>query len=341
MMAMRIDSHISLKPYNTFGIDVTASAFAEVNNVEELKGFIHKGILKDQKHLILGGGSNVLFAGDYDGLVLLNKIRGIEEEMLDDGRIRIKAGAGMDWDDLVHYCIEKGYGGIENLVAIPGTVGAGPIQNIGAYGVELKDVFHSLEAIEMETAELMTFFKSDCAFGYRDSIFKRALKGRVFITSVSLDLKPGHEPDVSYGAVQDEINRIGGSLKSIADVAKAIENIRGSKLPDPQLTGNAGSFFKNPVIEENKYLDIHNRYPEMPSYKGEQGQVKIPAGWMIEQCGWKGKSLGNTAVHDKQALVLVNKGNASGQEVIELAEKIKKSVLNEFGIELEFEVNVI
>ncbi|MEE4257975.1 MAG: UDP-N-acetylmuramate dehydrogenase [Bacteroidales bacterium] len=338
---MRIESNISLKTYNTFGIDVLASEFIEVNDVSELNELVQNDAVQNKRLLILGGGSNILFTKDFDGLVIRNGISGIQETRLNDKQVRVTAGAGVVWDDLVHYCIEKGYAGIENLIAIPGCVGAGPIQNIGAYGVELKDTFYSLEAIDLKSAEKKTFYKKDCEFGYRDSVFKRHLKGQYFITSVSLDLHLEHKPDVSYGAIREELQKKGVQEIGINDVAEAVATIRGQKLPDPEVAGNAGSFFKNPVVEEKKYLDIRNCYPEIPSYKGKKGLVKIPAGWLIEQCGWKGKVHGNAAVHDKQALVLVNRGNATGQEVTELAEMVRQSVLDEFGITLEFEVNII
>ena len=338
---MRIESNISLKTYNTFGIDVFASEFVEVNDGSELQELVQNDAVQDKRLLVLGGGSNILFTQDFDGLVIRNRIGGILEVKLNETQVRVTSGAGVVWDDLVHYCIEKGYGGIENLIAIPGCVGAGPIQNIGAYGVELKDTFHCLEAVDLKSAEKTTFYKEDCEFGYRDSVFKRHLKGQYFITSVSLDLHLEHKPVVSYGAIREELQKKGVQEIGIKDVAEAVAEIRDRKLPDPEVTGNAGSFFKNPVVEEKKYLDIRNRYPDMPSYKGKKGLVKIPAGWMIEQCGWKGKSLGNAGVHDKQALVLVNRGNATGQEVTELAEMVRQSVLDEFGITLEFEVNII
>lgn len=338
---MRIESDISLKPYNTFGVDALASEFIEVDEASDLQQLIQSDAFKDKKLLVLGGGSNILFTENFDGLVIRNGIGGIHEVKLNDEQVRVTAGAGVVWDDLVHYCIEKGYSGIENLIAIPGCVGAGPIQNIGAYGVELKDTFYCLQAIDLETAEAKTFYREDCEFGYRDSVFKKHLKGQYIITSVSLDLYLDHRPDISYGAIREELQKKGVEEIGIKDVAEAVATIRSRKLPDPEVTGNAGSFFKNPVVNEKIYREILNRYPDMPSYKGDKGMVKIPAGWMIEQCGWKGKTHGDAAVHDKQALVLVNRGNATGQEVIELAQEIRQSVLDEFGIELEFEVNVI
>ncbi len=337
---MKILKNISLKAYNTFNIDVKASGYAEANSVAELIDFVKEGHLRDNNVLILGGGSNILFSGDFDGLVIRNRIEGIEVKEQGTDMVLVKAGAGVVWDDLVHYCIDRGYGGIENLVLIPGSVGASPIQNIGAYGVELKDVFHSLEALDVNTGEVRSFGTEECAFAYRDSIFKKGLKGKYIILSVSLLLSRDHDPDVSYGAILDELKAMGVDRPGIREVGEAVTAIRRRKLPDPEEVGNAGSFFKNPVITEKKYHEIRNRYPDMPSYKGEPGLVKVPAGWMIEQCAWKGQTLGNAAVHDRQALVLVNKGNATGKEVLRLARRIKASVFDEFGIDLEMEVNV-
>ncbi len=337
---MKILKNISLKAYNTFNIDVKASGYAEANSVAELIDFVKEGHLRDNNVLILGGGSNILFSGDFDGLVIRNRIEGIEVKEQGTDMVLVKAGAGVVWDDLVHYCIDRGYGGIENLVLIPGSVGASPIQNIGAYGVELKDVFHSLEALDVNTGEVRSFGKEECAFAYRDSIFKKGLKGKYIILSVSLLLSRDHDPDVSYGAILDELKAMGVDRPGIREVGEAVTAIRRRKLPDPEEVGNAGSFFKNPVITEKKYHEIRNRYPDMPSYKGEPGLVKVPAGWMIEQCAWKGQTLGNAAVHDRQALVLVTKGNATGKEVLRLARRIKASVFDEFGIDLEMEVNV-
>ncbi len=339
---MKILKNISLKSYNTFGLYISASEYTEVTDVDSLVNFIRAGRLEGKKYLILGGGSNVLFTGDYDGLVIRNMVVGIRMKECDDSNVLVTAGAGVVWDDLVHYCIKHDLGGIENLISIPGSVGAGPIQNIGAYGVELKDTFHSLDAIEIATGELRTFYKEECEFGYRDSIFKREQKGKFIIVSVSLLLKSKSKPDISYGAISEELIKMGiQDRPAIGDVGKAISSIRQRKLPDPENIGNAGSFFKNPLIEEKMYFEIRKRYPDMPSYKGEPGMVKVPAGWMIEQCGWKGKRHGSAGVHDKQALVLINTGNASGKEVLELAGQIMDSVNDRFGISLEMEVNVI
>jgi len=338
---MEILKNISLKPYNTFAIDVKAAGFVELHDVNELLQLQQEGHFQANSFLIQGGGSNILFTDDFDGLVIRNRIGGIEAQEQDHGKVLLKAGAGIVWDELVHHCIEKGYGGIENLVLIPGSVGASPLQNIGAYGVELKDTFYSLDALDINTGEVRTFSKDDCAFGYRDSVFKKELKGKYIILSVSLLLSSTHVPDVSYGAIRDELESMGIVNPGIREVGEAVATIRQKKLPDPEEIGNAGSFFKNPVIDEQIFEEIRNRYPDMPSYKGETGMVKVPAGWMVEKCGWKGQTLGNAGVHDRQALVLVNRGDATGKEVLHLARRIKASVFDEFGIDLEMEVNII
>jgi len=339
---MTIQENISLKSFNTFGLDIIARKFVEVNNIDDVTEVITSGILKQEPYLVLGGGSNLLFSRDFDGLVIKNSIGGIEPEEIDDGSCIITAGAGVEWDELVWYCIDRDLGGIENLSLIPGCVGAGPIQNIGAYGVELKDRFYSLDAIDLASGELRSFSKEECEFGYRDSIFKRKLKGKVIIVSVRLQLRKGIDPDTSYGAIKEELKRMKvAEDPGIRDVGMAVSSIRERKLPDPDVTGNAGSFFKNPVIAEEKFNEICNRYPNMPSYRGEPGLVKVPAGWLIEQCGWKGRRIGNAGVHSMQALVLVNHGGATGEEILALAQKLEGSVYDEFGIKLEMEVNLV
>jgi UDP-N-acetylmuramate dehydrogenase len=339
---MRIEKNISLQVYNTFGMDVKAASYAEARSAEELQSFIGEDGLANKDYLILGGGSNILFTQDFPGLVIRNCIEGIAVEERGVDEVLITAGAGVVWDELVQFCVNEGYGGIENLVMIPGSVGASPIQNIGAYGVELKDVFHSLRAIEISSGKIKIFEKKECEFGYRDSIFKGEAKGKYIVVSVSFVLKKNHIPDTSYGAIREELETMGlGEEVGIKEVARAVSNIRSSKLPDPEETGNAGSFFKNPVIPEEKFENIRNRYPEIPSYKEKEGFVKVPAGWLIEQCGWKGKAHGNAAVHEKQALVLINKGGAEGKEIRRLARLVKASVFDEFGIDLEYEVNII
>lgn len=341
VISMKIEQNISLRPYNSFGIDARANEYTEFSSAEELRHLIEAGRLSDKGHLILGGGSNILFTGDYEGLVIRNCVMGIELEDKGNRKVLVTAGAGIVWDELVHFCIGKGLGGIENLVLIPGSVGAGPIQNIGAYGAELADTFHSLDAVELATGKLRTFTRDECGFGYRNSIFKQHARGAFAIVRVRLLLSTDHEPDTSYGSVREELLQAGVKDPGIREVAEAIKSIRRSKLPDPEVIGNAGSFFKNPVISRRQFADLQMHFPDIPFYPAGDELVKVPAGWMIEQCGWKGRSVGNAAVHDRQALVLVNTGNANGMEVLELAKSIHRSVSEDFGIELETEVNII
>jgi UDP-N-acetylmuramate dehydrogenase len=338
---MEIRKNISLKPYNTFGLEVKAARFARITSVGELQQLIRSGEPERGRSMVLGGGSNVLFTADYDGLVVMNAVAGIEVK--ESGyTVTVTAGSGVVWDELVHFCVERGYGGIENLSLIPGSTGAGPIQNIGAYGVELKDVFRTLLAVDLETGSLEEFDASSCHFGYRDSIFKNELKGRYVIVSVSLSLSKQHMPDTSYGAINEELHRMGLTGKpGIADVRRAVIAIRRSKLPDPETIGNAGSFFKNPVIPRALLGQIQAENPDVPFYVADTDLVKVPAAWLIDRCGWKGKTHGNAAVHDRQPLVLVNRGGANGKEILELAELVRASVMERFGIMLEMEVNVL
>ena len=336
---------IQLASYTTFGIPAKAKLFAEIYNLDELFSiWKSREYNSTNNKLILGGGSNMLFTKDFDGLVLHNKITGISFEDESEQSVIVKSGAGENWHELVLKCVENNLGGFENLSLIPGTVGASPVQNIGAYGVELKDSFVSLEAFDFETGQIVHFNNEECEFGYRDSIFKNEAKGRYFISSVNFRLKkPGfHKLNMSYGAVGHTLQEMEVSLPTIKDISDAIVSIRSSKLPDPKVIGNAGSFFKNPEVEESFCQLLLNEYPLMPTYSTHnEGFRKIAAGWLIEQCGWKGKSLGNAAVHKNQALVLTNPGNASGQEVKNLAEEIQKSVFQKFGVKLETEVNII
>jgi UDP-N-acetylmuramate dehydrogenase len=339
---MTVRENISLKAFNTFGIDVTARTFAAVNDLDDIKDLIGGSAFSGGRFLILGGGSNVLFNRDFDGLIVKNDIGGISHEASGPDEVIVTAGAGMEWNALVWHCIDNGWGGIENLTLIPGSVGAGPIQNIGAYGVELKDTFYSLDAIDLHTSEMKTFTRDECQFGYRDSIFKRELKGKFMIVSVSLSLNKNAVPDISYGAIRTELELMGVKDEpDIRAVGKAVSSIRRKKLPDPEEKGNAGSFFKNPVVTLDTLDELKNIYPSIPSYVLNDEQAKVPAGWLIEQCGWKGRSMGNAGVHEQQALVLVNHGGATGQEILALANAIKTSVNEKFGINLEKEVNVI
>lgn len=338
---MLLKESFSLKSYNTFGIDVVAKYFSQFSTISELSSLLNNKIVQKENKLILGGGSNILFTDDFNGVVLLNKIKGIEIVREDQNFAYVKAGAGEIWHDLVLYCIEKDLGGIENLSLIPGTVGAAPIQNIGAYGVELQDAFDCLEAFCIETQQIETFCAPDCCFGYRNSIFKNQLKGKYVITSLTLKLSKNHHFKTSYGAISTTIAELGYHSLSLKSISEAVIAIRKSKLPDPLELGNAGSFFKNPEITREHFERLKTTFPDIPSFPGSNDLIKIPAGWLNEHCGWKGKVVGKTGIHKLQALVLVNYGGAKGTEIKQLSEDIKKSVFDKFGIKLETEVNII
>lgn len=331
----------NLLPYNTFGISALASQFVEVNSVSQLHNLILEKKLSEIPFLILGGGSNVLFTKDYAGLVLKNNLKGIKVTKEDENHIWVKAAGGEIWHDLVIHCVNKNWGGIENLSLIAGTVGAAPMQNIGAYGIEIKDTFEELDAINIQTCELEKFNNVQCKFGYRESIFKHEAKGKYFITSVTFKLNKKPVLNTSYGDIEALLKEWNIDKPTIADVSKAVIAIRKSKLPDPALLGNAGSFFKNPVIEYSEFEKLQNNYPTLKSFHAPNGKVKIPAAWLIEQAGWKGNRLGNIGVHEKQALVLVNYGGGTGKELIDLAHKIIDSVKEKFGVVLAPEVNII
>ena len=333
--AMIIQENKSLKSFNTFGIDATARYFAEVHTIEALQTLLRQ----HQSPLILGGGSNILFTKNNDNLVIRNCIVGIEKIDETDDHVFLKIGAGENWHQLVLYCIQHNYAGIENLSLIPGTVGASPIQNIGAYGVELKDSLETVEARFIASpTEKHLFSNKDCEFGYRDSIFKNTLKNKVVITHVTLKLAKKPTFHLDYGAIRDRIKNKPLSIKTISD---AIIAIRQEKLPDPKVIGNAGSFFKNPVVPATLFSSLQKDYPTMPHFPEEGGDVKIPAGWLIEQCGFKGKRFGDVGVHEHQALVLVNYGNASGLAIKNLSEEIQRVVFEKFKIILKSEVNII
>jgi len=341
MITDMIRENVSLQKYNTFGIDVTASFFCEFTSTDELSSILSDPDFRNVPVLILGGGSNILFTKNFEGLVLKNSIPGIQLLEQRDHSFLVKAGAGVVWHQLVDWCIGKNYRGIENLSLIPGCAGAAPIQNIGAYGVELKDVFYSLEAFEINTGNLLEYNKRDCEFGYRDSIFKRHMKGKVVITGVTLELSDNADLNLSYGAIEQELKKMGVDHPGVKAVSDAVCNIRRSKLPDPVLIGNAGSFFKNPEVDASVFDSLKSDFPSMVGYPSLHGKIKIAAGWLIEQCGWKGKVEGNTGSHKDQALVLVNYGGATGNEILSLAMSIKESVKNKFGVDIEPEVNVI
>ncbi|MFY0627243.1 MAG: UDP-N-acetylmuramate dehydrogenase [Reichenbachiella sp.] len=336
-----VKESISLKDYNSFGMDVHAKYFSEVSDIQSVRDVLLWSKNEKTSILIIGGGSNVLLTENIDGLVIKNSLLGkdILSETKED--VTLKVGAGEVWHDLVIYCVSEGFGGIENLSLIPGSVGAAPMQNIGAYGVEIKDVFVSLQALNLETLEIETFSREECEFGYRESIFKKKYKGQYFITSVILKLSKKHRVNTSYGAINEVLITNGISEPSIKDVSEAVVEIRKSKLPDPTIIGNSGSFFKNPVVEQSQYDTLKRKYEDMPSYSQLDGRIKIPAGWLIEQCGWKGIRRGDIGVHDKQALVLVNHGGGKGEAIRQLAKDIQLSVEEKFDIELETEVNII
>lgn len=340
---MQIEHNISLQGYNSFGVAAIARYFSRFPSLAELQEIInHYQPLQTKKQLlILGGGSNILFTQDFDGLVVKNEIKGIELVKEDSHYYYIKAAAGENWHQFVMYCVDNGLGGVENLSLIPGNVGASPMQNIGAYGVEIKDVFYELEAYHLGEQQLTTFKREDCAFGYRESVFKHKYKGQFVITAVTFKLNKQHQPNTSYGAIEQELIKAGVEQPGIRAVADAVMNIRRSKLPDPAQMGNAGSFFKNPVIDAAQFSMIKKTYPEIVGYPAEKGKVKVAAGWLIEQCGWKGFKKGNAGVHTRQALVLVNYGGASGMDIYNLSTEVMHSVEVTFGILLEREVNII
>ncbi|WP_460574512.1 UDP-N-acetylmuramate dehydrogenase [Hymenobacter coalescens] len=344
-MPALLQHDVSLRPFNTFGIDAKARLFAVFTTVEELRELLREPEVQAAPKLILGGGSNLLFTQDFDGVVLKNEIRGLETlDEATDGSTLVRAGAGESWHGLVEYALGQNLSGIENLSLIPGTVGAAPLQNIGAYGVELKDAFEYLEAVELSTGQLRRFSREECGFGYRESVFKGPLRNQYVVTGVVLRLHQRPQANVSYGAIRTTLEEMGVTAEPTPQqVSQAVISIRRSKLPDPAQIGNAGSFFKNPEVSQAKFDALKAEYPELPGYP-VPGGVKVPAGWLIEQCGWKGHRAGTEGrygVHDRQALVLVNHGGATGGEVRALAEEIIASVREKFGIELHPEVNIL
>lgn len=336
---IEFQNNVSLKPYNTFGLEAKAKFFAAFDSIEALRESLSQ--VGEKQLMILGGGSNILLTEDFDGIVLKNALSGIELIKEDEEQVWVKAAAGENWHEFVIHCIEKNWAGVENLSLIPGTVGAAPMQNIGAYGVEIKDVFESLEALEIATGQLKTFDSQQCQFGYRESVFKKALKGEYIICSVTFRLKKSPEFNVSYGAIESTLEEMGIKKLSIKAVSDAVIKIRQSKLPDPAKIGNSGSFFKNPVIDGIDYEGLKVEFHDIPGYKLSDNKVKVPAAWLIEQSGWKGKKFGQIGVHKNQPLVLVNYGEGKGKDIKALAFKIKDSVAQKFGIELTPEVNII
>lgn len=331
----------SLRQLNTFGFDISALLYAEIRHSDELKSLWKTTLLSQSSPLILGGGSNILFTADYPGLVLQNRMNGFSIEKEDGDSVWVRIGGGENWHQTVIRAIEQGWGGIENLSLIPGTAGAAPIQNIGAYGVELKDTFHSLSAFDMAEGKMTEFMHDECRFGYRDSIFKQEGKGRFFICDITLKLSKKPQIHLQYGDILSTLESRGISQPSIADVSRAVIQIRQSKLPDPAVIGNCGSFFKNPVISRELATELGKTFPDLRTFDQPDGKVKIPAGWLIEKAGWKGFRRGDAGVHEKQALVLVNYGGATGREIRDLAREIGDDIQSRFGIRLEMEVNVI
>jgi UDP-N-acetylmuramate dehydrogenase len=332
---------ICLKPFTTFGVRAKGKSLVTVNSRAVLHDLHGSSELTSQRILILGEGSNILFVKSFDGLILLNQIKGIDIVEESENEVLIQAGGGESWSSFVDFAVSNNWGGIENLSLIPGTVGAAPVQNIGAYGVELKDVFVSLTAFDLQSGEIKEFNHSACEFGYRNSIFKTKFPGRYFILNVILKLNKKIVPNLEYGPLKLAFNGRNPSTVTLPEISEEIKKIRRSKLPDPKLLGNAGSFFKNPVISNVQASDLKQKYPEIPLFVLNNIETKVAAGWLIEQCGWKGKRIGDAGVHEKQALVLVNYGEASGNDILQLAEMIVKSVKTTFGIELEKEVRVV
>ncbi|WP_394751162.1 UDP-N-acetylmuramate dehydrogenase [Spongiimicrobium salis] len=337
---MVIEEYISLKPYNTFGIDVKARFFCEVTSIDTLKKALSSAV--HERHFFISGGSNMLLTQDIDALVIYINIKGIEIVKEDTEEVTLKVMAGENWHHMVLWTLDRAYGGLENLSLIPGNTGTAPIQNIGAYGVELKDCFVSCEALELESLKMHTFSKEACQFGYRDSFFKNEGKGKYVITAVYLVLsKNQHSLHTSYGAIQEELRSHNIAEPTIKDISNAVIAIRQRKLPDPKVLGNSGSFFKNPVLSKDAFDTFIRKNNGAPYYELSDGTYKIPAGWLIEQCGFKGKRFGDAGVHKHQALVLVNYGNASGQEILDLSQNIVEQVYKTFGISIVPEVNII
>ena len=330
-----------LKPYNAFGIKACAKLFCKVNSVEQISELIHSDQLCRQPFLLLGGGSNVLFTKDFEGLVVKMSISGKEVLFQDDDIAHVRIAAGENWDEFVAWSLEQGFNGLENLSLIPGNVGSCPIQNIGAYGVEVKDFIKEVEVMYLTDGRRQVLAHKECGFGYRDSIFKNELKGKVAILSVTFRLNKSKNLQLAYGAISRELEVMGISAPSSADVRDAVCRIRRSKLPDPAILGNAGSFFKNPSVSSQLYDSLLLKFPTLPAYPQANGSYKLAAGWLIEQCGWKGTRVGDAGVHSAQALVLVNYGAATGKEILALATDIQQSVLAKFGVLLEMEVNIL
>ena len=337
---MRIEENYSLLIHNTFGIDAKCRRFVEYETVEEAQQ-VAEMLTAEEPLLIVGEGSNLLLTADFQGTVVHSAIKGMETAKTAGGDVLLKAGSGETWDDVVACCVENGWQGAENLSLIPGEVGASAVQNIGAYGVEAKDFISQVFAVEIASGNIVIIGNEECAYGYRDSRFKHEWKNQYLILQVSYELETTFTPRLDYGNIRSELERQGIQQPTALQVRQTIIDIRNAKLPDPKVIGNAGSFFMNPVVARSKFEQLQSEYPQMPHYDVDTDKVKIPAGWMIEQCGWKGKALGRAAVHDMQALVLVNLGGATGEEIVTLCSAIRKDVKEKFGIDIHPEVNII
>jgi UDP-N-acetylmuramate dehydrogenase len=338
---MMIYKNIPLKKYNTFGLDYFAECMIRVKTEKEAISLFNGTLTWKKPLLILGSGSNILFTSDFKGTILYPEIKGIkiEEEEPYNRNVIVSAGAGVNWDDFVAWSVNKGFGGIENLSLIPGKVGATPVQNIGAYGVEVRDRIVKVRTININNGSIRVFNNSECEFGYRNSVFKNREKGKYLVTRVYYRLTINPLLNLGYESLKEEVNKLGA--ETLINVRQGVINIRQSKLPDPEIIGNAGSFFKNPVVESSVALNLKNEYPDIPVYKDREGYMKLASGWLIERCGWKGERRGDAGVHDKQALVLINYGKATGKEIYNLSEDIKKSVYEKFGVDLEREVEIV
>lgn len=336
---MKIIPNASLLPFNTFGIDAKADYLVEYDSVSELKEILKSEPVLSNRILHIGSGSNLLFLSDFNGVVLHSTIKSILKIEETEDSVFLEAGSGVIWDDFVAYCVENGWSGIENLSLIPGEVGASAVQNIGAYGVEVQDVIQSVKTVEISSGTEREFSNTECGYAYRESVFKNSLKSQYIITSVSFKLCKKQEYRLSYQHLEEEVLKTGEI--NLKNIRKTVISIRESKLPDPKTAGNAGSFFMNPVVSKTKFRELISQFPQMPHYYISETEEKIPAGWLIDQCGWKGRTTGNAGVHDKQALVLVNRGGATGAEIVHLAEQIQQSIKDRFGIELQPEVNYI
>lgn len=336
---MVITENASLIPYNTFGIEAKADFLIQYDSVADLQHVLQMEIVQANPILHVGSGSNLLFLSDYKGIILHSEICFVDKVGETDDTISLEAGAGIVWDDFVAYCVSQNLGGVENLSLIPGEVGASAVQNIGAYGVEACDLISEVKTVEISTGNVRIFTQEECRYGYRYSVFKDALKGQYIVTSVVFNLQKIPAFKLDYQHLEAEVLKSGPI--TLASIRDTIISVRESKLPDPKIAGNAGSFFMNPVVSKKSFYELQSRYPDMPHYFVSDSEEKIPAGWLIDQCGWKGKQIGNAGVHDKQALVLVNKGGASGAEIVHLANEIQESVFKKFGIAIHPEVNYI